>query len=149
MKNWKLRWFILKADTLYYFKAKPSQVSFAFEPFSNSQGEKPLGTVPLAGAYIRPDSKLKKPFCFELFAPRISKTFYIIATDKKEMDDWMNYIKEGATYCEISMPTNLSHPCHVDFDAQKGFSVCPSTIRILFLFFSHLDIRAYHLNGKP
>eukprot|EP01121_Diplochlamys_sp_Union-15-3_P015057 TRINITY_DN4907_c0_g1_i2.p1 TRINITY_DN4907_c0_g1~~TRINITY_DN4907_c0_g1_i2.p1 ORF type:complete len:253 (+),score=46.87 TRINITY_DN4907_c0_g1_i2:23-760(+) len=108
VKNWKYRWFIVKNDYMFYFKDKSSL-------------EEPLGIIPLINSLIMlPDSDVKvknKPFCFEVFSPMINKSFYIQASDKSTMEEWVTAIKAGSEYCPIGTPFNIEHKVHVDINS--------------------------------
>jgi len=60
VKNWKQRWFILKADRLYYFRDKP-----------DSRLERPAGIIFLKNCKVNRIDPDKNPsgslqFCFEI-----------------------------------------------------------------------------------
>jgi len=111
VKNWKVRWFVLKSGNLYYFKKKGDV--------------KPVGEIPLDGCKVKVDLKItKKPNCFEL-STRVDKTFYIQAENKIQMEDWMQAIKNGSDFCVVGAPFNVEHNIHVDFDSETGFVGLP------------------------
>jgi len=112
VKNWKNRWFILKNDDLFYFKSKDAKL--------------PQGHIPLDGSEVKIDTRLKRNNTFELRAPSIEKTFYIQATSKKEMDEWMELLKKRSDFCLVSAPINVEHNIHVDFNSETGFVGLPS-----------------------
>lgn len=109
VRNWKVRWFVLKNDHLFYFKKRGDF--------------KPLGEVPLEGANLTTDTKIKKSNCFELYSPKIDKVFYVQAANKAEMDSWLNAIQDGSEYCVVGAPFNVEHNIHVDFNSETGFVV--------------------------
>ena len=68
---------------------------------------------------------MKKPSCFELLAPKIdSKVFYIQANTDKEMNEWVQAIKDQASGGSVSSPFGLQHTVHVDF-TQDGITGLP------------------------
>jgi len=111
VKNWKKRWFRVKHDMLFYFKDR--------------EDEKPVGVVPLRMCRVFESNKGGKTFCFELTAPKISKTFLIQANSKGEVNDWMKAIEKAAEYSCVSSPYNVEHKIHVDFNSATGFSGLP------------------------
>eukprot|EP01125_Pyxidicula_operculata_P016771 TRINITY_DN57_c0_g2_i1.p1 TRINITY_DN57_c0_g2~~TRINITY_DN57_c0_g2_i1.p1 ORF type:complete len:492 (-),score=114.93 TRINITY_DN57_c0_g2_i1:177-1652(-) len=114
VKSWKLRWFVLKNDKLFYFKKK---------------GDKqPIDAICLDGSSVKVDTKVKRSNCFELVSGfgTGGKTFYIQATTKASMDEWMASIKKGSEFCLVGAPTNVTHQLHVDFNSETGFVNLPS-----------------------
>jgi hypothetical protein len=114
IKNWKVRWFVLKGENLFYFKTK------------NIKEEKPLGMIPLLGCSISTDqTRIKRPCCFELTAPEINKVFYIQCNNDEEMNSWIDSIKVNSTGGPVSQPFNLQHNIHVDFVSGKIIGLPP------------------------
>eukprot|EP01122_Echinamoeba_exundans_P008511 TRINITY_DN2831_c0_g1_i1.p1 TRINITY_DN2831_c0_g1~~TRINITY_DN2831_c0_g1_i1.p1 ORF type:complete len:499 (+),score=118.44 TRINITY_DN2831_c0_g1_i1:50-1546(+) len=114
VKNWKDRWFVIKNDTMYYFKTKKDTV------------REPLGTIPLENCTTNVDNlKIKKPYMFELVSPSIEKTFYIQASTQEDMNSWIEAIERGKNFYKPSAPFGLQHHVHVDFSSETGFSGLP------------------------
>lgn len=111
VKNWKVRWFRVKKDMLFYFKDRKE--------------DKPQGVVPLRMCRVSETTKAGKPFCFELIAPKINKTFLIQANSKNEVTDWVKAIDKGSEYSCVSSPYNVENKIHVDFNSATGFSGLP------------------------
>jgi hypothetical protein len=111
VRNWKLRWFILKDNNLYYFKKKGDP--------------KPVGEIPLGGAQIKTDVKVKRSHTFELYSPSIDKTFYVQANNKEDMSSWISALEKGAEFCMVGAPFNVERLIHVDFDSETGFEGLP------------------------
>jgi len=111
VKNWKVRWFRIKNDMLFYFKDR--------------QDDRPVGVVPLRMCRVFENNKTGKPFCFELVAPKISKSFLIQANNKTDVASWMKAIDKASEYSCVSSPYNVENKIHVDFNSATGFSGLP------------------------
>lgn len=111
VKNWKTRWFRVKRDMLFYFKDRHQN--------------QPQGVVPLRMCRVSEVTKTGKPFCFEVIAPKINKTFLIQGNNKEEVADWIKAIDKGSEYSNVSTPYNVENKIHVDFNSATGFSGLP------------------------
>jgi len=111
VKNWKVRWFVIQNDMMFYFK-------------SRNDG-KPVGYIPLRSCNAKETGKASKPYTLELTANKISKTFLIQCNNAQEMKEWLQAIETGAEYSSVSAPYNVQHEIHVDFDSATGFSGLP------------------------
>lgn len=109
VKNWKVRWFVIQHDMMFYFKQQ--------------KDPKPAGSVCLRGATCQETNKFNKPYCLELETQ--NKTFYIECNSEKEMKDWKQAFQTGSEYSSVSAPYNVQHEIHVDFDSATGFSGLP------------------------
>jgi len=110
-KNWKLRWFVLKGDRIWYFKSK-------------NEMDEPLGEIELLDSIVSTTSdKITKDNCFELTCGS-GKVFYIQATSKDVMDKWVEKINHGSKFWEVTDPESFQHPIHVDFTGD-GFVGLP------------------------
>jgi len=112
-KSWKLRWFILQRDMLFYFKSRLDS--------------KPVGHIPLKDAVVKRCDKFrgKKDFVFELNATAINKAFFIQASTQSDMEEWMKEIQASAEIEIVSSPFNVQHNIHVDFNSETGFTGLP------------------------
>lgn len=93
-----------------------------------------MGVVPLRMCRVSENTKAGKTFCFDLTAPKISKTFLIQANSKGEVrctsycryaycekvDEWMKAIEKASEYSCVSTPYNVEHKIHVDFNSASG-----------------------------
>ncbi|XP_072312566.1 rho GTPase-activating protein 22 isoform X2 [Eucyclogobius newberryi] len=91
MKNWQLRWFVLRADHLYFFK--------------DEEETKPQGFIPLHGCQVNeltanPDEPGRH--LFEIVpggsgekdrAPISHESFLLMANSQNDMDDWVKAIR--------------------------------------------------------
>eukprot|EP01113_Clastostelium_recurvatum_P017458 TRINITY_DN2048_c0_g1_i1.p1 TRINITY_DN2048_c0_g1~~TRINITY_DN2048_c0_g1_i1.p1 ORF type:complete len:520 (+),score=73.75 TRINITY_DN2048_c0_g1_i1:57-1562(+) len=114
VKSWKKRWFRLSNDMLFYFKER--------------QDDSPVGAIPLRMSRCQDlGVKYVKSYCFELTAPKISKSFIIQANSRGEADAWIAAIDKGAEYSGVSRPVNVSHNMHINIDMNSatGFSGLP------------------------
>jgi len=111
VRNWKVRWFIIKDNNLYYFKKKGDQ--------------KPIGEIPLPGSQIKVDTKVKRSNTFELYSPTIDKIFYCQANTHEEMKGWISALEKGAEFCMVGKPFNVARTVHVNFDSETGFEGLP------------------------
>jgi len=111
VKNWKTRWFRVKRDMLFYFKDRKEA--------------NPQGVVPLRMCRVHETTKANKPFCFEVIAPKINKSFVIQANSRNEVNDWMKAIDKASEYSCVSSPYNVENKIHVDFNSKTGFSGLP------------------------
>jgi len=66
---------------------------------------------------------MKKDFCFELTCGS-GKVYYIQANSKDTMDKWIEKIKSGSSFCEVTEPFQFQHEMHVDF-TENGFVGLP------------------------
>eukprot|EP01098_Paradermamoeba_levis_P011491 TRINITY_DN4931_c0_g1_i6.p1 TRINITY_DN4931_c0_g1~~TRINITY_DN4931_c0_g1_i6.p1 ORF type:complete len:486 (+),score=143.56 TRINITY_DN4931_c0_g1_i6:131-1588(+) len=111
-KNWKVRWFVLQKDKLFYFKSKLDS--------------KPIDVVPLKGCEAAETNKVGKPFCIQLSAPENNKTFFIQCGSRNEVEDWVNALNKASGFDDlISAPFNIKHDVHVDFNSATGFVGLP------------------------
>tara|TARA_R110002050_G_scaffold34420_7_gene86965 strand:- start:1203 stop:2303 length:1101 start_codon:yes stop_codon:yes gene_type:complete len=113
VKNWKVRWFVLQRDTLFYFKSRLDS--------------KPIGHVPLKDATIKRCDKYKgkRDYVFELNAIQIGKVFYIQASTNSDMEEWMKALQSASQIEVVSSPFNVQHNIHVDFNSETGFTGLP------------------------
>jgi len=81
-KNWKIRWFILQGDMLFYFR--------------DQEAETPLDFIPLCDCTITRTSKTNRPFVFELKQAYDKKRFEFGACDENELESWMKVIQEAS-----------------------------------------------------
>jgi hypothetical protein len=116
VRNWKVRWFIIKDNNLYYFKKKGDQ--------------KPIDMVPLPGSQIKVDTKVKRSNTFELYSPTIDKLFYCQANSHEEMLGWISALEKGADFCMVGKPFNVARTVHVNFDSETGFEGLPEAWEI-------------------
>ena len=109
VKNWKIRWFILQKDKLFYFKSRLDS--------------KPVGYIPLKDSVVRRSDKFrgKREFVFELNAASIGKSFFIQATTQSDMESWMREIQSSSETDIVSSPFNVQHNIHVDFSSVCFF----------------------------
>jgi hypothetical protein len=117
VKNWKTRWFRVKRDMMFYFKDRKE--------------DKPQGVVPLRRCRVSETTKGGKPFCFEVIAPQINKTFLIQAGSRNEVQDWMKAIDKASECSCVSSPYNVENKIHVDFNSATGFSGLPPEWEVL------------------
>jgi len=111
VKNWKLRWFVIKNDKIWYFK-------------SQQEIEVPLGEIDLTDSVLSTSSpNIKKDNCFELVCGS-GKIYYIRASSKEIMDKWIEQINKGSNFNEVTGPFEFQHQVHVDFTGN-GFVGLP------------------------
>ncbi|XP_043958936.1 rho GTPase-activating protein 22 isoform X2 [Gambusia affinis] len=91
MKNWQLRWFVLRSDQLYFYK--------------DEEETKPQGFIPLQGCQVNeltanPDEPGRH--LFEIVpggtgekdrAPISHESFLLMASSQTDMDDWVKAIR--------------------------------------------------------
>ena len=77
-KNWKTRWFILRNNTLSYYKSKLSA--------------KPISRLDIsqAGA-VEYDNSKEKEYCFRIELPH--RTFYMHAGSAEDCDNWVELLR--------------------------------------------------------
>jgi serine/threonine protein kinase len=113
VKNWKLRWFILKGDKLWYFKSKEAL-------------DTPLGEIVLTESKCSTTGeKIKKENCFQLTCGDDGKVFVIQASTKDVMEAWVKAINKGSQFYEVGGPFDVDHPIHVDFSSDSGLVGLP------------------------
>jgi hypothetical protein len=76
IKNWKRRWFILKEDTLSYYRVRGDST--------------PAGVINLSLATVRRIKDTKKANLFEIITP--TRIYQIYADHPEALNDWLNYI---------------------------------------------------------
>uniref|UniRef100_A0AAV2LRD2 Rho GTPase-activating protein 24 n=1 Tax=Knipowitschia caucasica TaxID=637954 RepID=A0AAV2LRD2_KNICA len=90
MKNWQLRWFVLRSEHLYFFK--------------DEEETKPQGLIPLHGCSVNElTANADEPrHLFEIVpggsgekerAPVSHESFLLMATSQNDMDDWVKAIR--------------------------------------------------------
>ncbi|XP_034425827.1 rho GTPase-activating protein 22 isoform X1 [Hippoglossus hippoglossus] len=91
MKNWQLRWFVLRSDQLYFYK--------------DEEETKPQGCIPLQGCQVNElTANLDEPgrHLFEIVpggtgekdrAPISHESFLLMANSQTDMDDWVKAIR--------------------------------------------------------
>uniref|UniRef100_A0A7N8YGA1 Rho GTPase-activating protein 24 n=1 Tax=Mastacembelus armatus TaxID=205130 RepID=A0A7N8YGA1_9TELE len=89
MKNWQLRWFVLRSDQLYFYK--------------DEEETKPQGCIPLQGCQVNeltanPDEPGRQ--LFEIVpgekkdrTPISHESFLLMANSQTDMDDWVKAIR--------------------------------------------------------
>jgi Protein kinase domain/P21-Rho-binding domain len=66
-----------------------------------------------------------QPHTFELNSVQIRKVFYIQAQTAAECEAWVEAIKNAAECESVSLPFDVQHNIHVDFNSETGFSGLP------------------------
>ncbi|KAM6185582.1 rho GTPase-activating protein 22 isoform 2-T2 [Rhynchocyon petersi] len=90
MKNWQLRWFVLRGDQLFYYKDK--------------EESKPQGFISLQGTQVNelpPDSEDAGKHLFEICPgytgeqkmPANHEAFLLMASSQSDMEDWVRAIR--------------------------------------------------------
>ncbi|XP_051530159.1 rho GTPase-activating protein 22 [Myxocyprinus asiaticus] len=89
MKNWQLRWFVLRADHLYFYK--------------DEEETKPQGCIPLKGSQVNEltaNSEEPGRHLFEIVpagekdkAAISHESFLLMANSQSDMDDWVKAIR--------------------------------------------------------
>ncbi len=102
VKNWKVRWFILQHNRLFYFKTKP-----------NKYTTKPTGCITLKDAIINLNPKVGKSNCIEITEKDTSKPYLIYANSKQDLDTWIQAIQEGVSRLD-TQPNSVRHHLHID-----------------------------------
>ncbi|KAL6062574.1 signal transducing kinase of the PAK [Balamuthia mandrillaris] len=132
MKNWKVRYFVLKGNVLYYFKSTADAA--------------PKGVIRLRGAKLSktvPPS-IVKPLRFGLMSTTDNKIFYLEAFDAIEYKAWYDALKQASRVednplvedalnsiligehlfpldaYDVGMPYDIKHKTHISYDSDKG-----------------------------
>ncbi|XP_027014827.1 rho GTPase-activating protein 22 isoform X1 [Tachysurus fulvidraco] len=91
MKNWQLRWFVLRSDYLYFYK--------------DEEETKPQGCISLKGSQVNeltPNPEEAGRYLFEIVpgaagekdkTPVSHETFLLMANSQNDMDDWVKAIR--------------------------------------------------------
>eukprot|EP00824_Muranothrix_gubernata_P000899 TRINITY_DN1105_c0_g1_i2.p1 TRINITY_DN1105_c0_g1~~TRINITY_DN1105_c0_g1_i2.p1 ORF type:complete len:332 (+),score=71.26 TRINITY_DN1105_c0_g1_i2:39-998(+) len=90
MKNWCQRWFFLVGHTLFYRDDQANEYEL-------------LGELPLTAALIRPANLVDHPNSFEVFVTDPARRFFLQASSKEDMDNWMETLKSKSKlqpWCE-------------------------------------------------
>uniref|UniRef100_A0AAY5EP00 Rho GTPase-activating protein 24 n=1 Tax=Electrophorus electricus TaxID=8005 RepID=A0AAY5EP00_ELEEL len=82
MKNWQLRWFVLRTDHLYFYK--------------DEEETKPQGSIPLHGCQVNelmtnPDEPGRH--LFEIVPALSHEAFLLMANSQNDMEDWVKAIR--------------------------------------------------------
>ena len=87
--SWKKRWFVLRYQTLKYYK--------------KSGDSKPKGFIPLSAAILTPGSseKMRRLFGWEISSMKYSRVFVIHADSEKEMKEWMSCLQTNIEYVAL------------------------------------------------
>lgn len=84
--SWKKRWFVLRYQTLKYFKSPKDSKAKGF--ISLSQATVEAGTT----------EKMKQLFGFEIHPSKSNRVFVIHAENENEMKEWMNALQQNIDY---------------------------------------------------
>lgn len=116
VKNWKVRWFVLKAARLFYFKSRDHPT--------------PISAINLKGCTVKIVTDISdRQFCFQLIPSADAKTFLIAARTNEELQSWVTAIRECNA---VSAPIKVKHVHHIEFDAEtKDFKGVPAEWRDL------------------
>eukprot|EP01119_Soliformovum_irregulare_P007874 TRINITY_DN2044_c0_g1_i4.p1 TRINITY_DN2044_c0_g1~~TRINITY_DN2044_c0_g1_i4.p1 ORF type:complete len:915 (-),score=256.98 TRINITY_DN2044_c0_g1_i4:1531-4275(-) len=82
IKTWKLRWFILKNNYLYYYVSREDTI--------------PTGAIRLEGASVRVAATAPKPNCFEISTK--DRDYLISAEIAADMFEWIKTIKQSISF---------------------------------------------------
>ncbi|KJE97824.1 hypothetical protein CAOG_007918 [Capsaspora owczarzaki ATCC 30864] len=84
-KSWKKRWFILKGNTISYYKARGDAA--------------PAGTIYVEElSAAEPTNERKKPHCFALKSKdNEARVYYMCADSDEDMNDWIRVINQART----------------------------------------------------
>eukprot|EP01087_Luapelamoeba_hula_P008615 TRINITY_DN2167_c0_g1_i1.p1 TRINITY_DN2167_c0_g1~~TRINITY_DN2167_c0_g1_i1.p1 ORF type:complete len:657 (+),score=73.72 TRINITY_DN2167_c0_g1_i1:316-2286(+) len=148
-KNWRVRYFVLKGDNLYYFKEKTTPA--------------PIAAIPLKGARIftkLPPGIQPKPNIFGLYSTDgagFIKIFFLEANNAEECHGWMNALAEASESliewnddplltAAVGNPFNVKHKTKVEYTPGKGFTGLPSHWEIMLRDsgLSKDEIDSYH-----
>lgn len=108
VKNWKVRWFVLQAARLFYFKTRQS-------PW-------PITGIDVDSCKMRRINVEGKPFCFELIPAMGEKIFQIAANSEAELKEWMAAIGKAEV---VGVPMNVKHEQHVYVDENGELQGAP------------------------
>eukprot|EP01101_Sappina_pedata_P004270 TRINITY_DN1781_c0_g1_i1.p1 TRINITY_DN1781_c0_g1~~TRINITY_DN1781_c0_g1_i1.p1 ORF type:complete len:487 (-),score=168.05 TRINITY_DN1781_c0_g1_i1:116-1576(-) len=104
VKNWKVRWFVLKGSKLFYLKDKNS--------------EKPISTVDVRGCTVCRLENQSRPFCFQLVAPAENKIFLISCRSNEDLRGWMDSLQR--IVANVSAPIKVKHVHHMSVNEKTG-----------------------------
>ncbi|KAJ3809544.1 kinase-like domain-containing protein [Lentinula aff. lateritia] len=101
---WKVKWLILKEQTLTFHKSESSNT--------------PQTTIPLKDVSNIERTDLK-PYCLLLEAAP-NKRFFLSLRNDEELYTWQDEIYSRTPLSSFSQPTNFVHKVHVGFDPISG-----------------------------
>ena len=101
VKNWKMRWFILQHNKLFYFKNRPTKYI-----------REPTGVILLKGSTLNLTPKSNKNNCFEIIEST-GKSYLIYSENKEEIEVWIKAIEEGINKIDTT-PNSIKHHLHID-----------------------------------
>lgn len=78
-KDWKRRWFVLKPESLHYYK--------------NKDDPRPVGCIHLLACSVKTAAQVGGRHCFEIATP--NRSYYAIAENAEEMNKWMQNIRNA------------------------------------------------------
>ena len=102
VKNWKLRWFILQHNRLFYFKVRPTKYT-----------REPTGFIILKGATANINTKINKNPCIEIEEKATGTMYYMYSQSKESTEQWCNAIRD-ATLKKDTTPNSMRHHLHID-----------------------------------
>merc|ERR1712137_837727 len=81
-KSWKTRWFVLKGDTIYYFKSKKD---------TEQTGEIKLGST----SSCNPEPAQSKKGRYRFSVGTVNRIFHIFSESEQDMQDWVEKISQA------------------------------------------------------
>eukprot|EP01119_Soliformovum_irregulare_P013402 TRINITY_DN3555_c0_g2_i3.p1 TRINITY_DN3555_c0_g2~~TRINITY_DN3555_c0_g2_i3.p1 ORF type:complete len:349 (+),score=86.57 TRINITY_DN3555_c0_g2_i3:110-1156(+) len=112
VKNWKLRYFILQHNKLFYFLSKP-----------NKWIAKPTGYVLLYGATVSDCNRFKdRPMTLEITEKESGKVYLVQAGSQDEMDTWKKYLLDATSKSENG-PSNIKHNLAIKLTTEQGMAL--------------------------
>ncbi|MCI4383983.1 hypothetical protein PGIGA_G00033030 [Pangasianodon gigas] len=126
MKNWQLRWFVLRSDYLYFYK--------------DEEETKPQGCISLKGSQVNEltaNPEEAGRYLFEIVpgaagekdkTPVSHETFLLMANSQNDMDDWVKAIRRviwaplGGVYdnCDCAAHRLYHQKCGLDFGWRRA-----------------------------
>jgi len=120
-QSWKKRWFVLRYQTLKYFKS-PSD-------------SKPKGFISLSAAVLTPGTseKMRRLHGFEISSQKYTRVFVIHAENESEMNAWMHCLQANIDYVRqvierektLKQAAGANKGLNVNTDAKGGQQVHP------------------------
>jgi hypothetical protein len=113
VKNWKVRWFVLRGPRLYYYPNRDVSI--------------PIGEIYLRECECRISTLDGKQNGFELVLPNDERgRLFVFARDSNDRDEWMDCLNKAGKQSPLcSAPKSVKHAVHVSQTGEGALKGVP------------------------